>query len=119
MKFKFRVVESLNEGYEDIVKYLATGGKTKLKKRKRGYFSFNPCAGNPAYNADWFNHVMGTDGGKFGAVNGSTQGTLTPGVGNTSGGEAPSGGDTAGSAAGAGGDAGGAGVAGGSAGASA
>jgi hypothetical protein len=106
MKFKFRVVENLNEGYEDIVKYLATGGKTKLKKRKRGYFSFNPCAGNPQYNADWFNHVMGSDGGKFGAVNGSTQGTLTPGAGNTSGGEASSGGDTAGSAAGAGGDAG-------------
>ena len=39
MKFKFRVVENLNECYEDIVKYLATGGKTKLKKRKRYLYS--------------------------------------------------------------------------------
>ena len=102
MKFKFRIVENIEEGYDDIVKYLATGGKTKLKKRKRGYFSFNPCAGHPQYNADWFNHVMGSDGGEFGKVNGSTQGTLTPGQST---GESGTSGESTGVATG-GGDAG-------------
>ena len=61
----------LDESYQDLIKYLATGGKTKLKKRKNRLPAFTTFGGDPKYNADFFNHVMGSDGGSFGSVNGS------------------------------------------------
>lgn len=91
--------DQLDEGYEDLISYMATGNKKKLSKKRKNQkkaLSFFGNAGNPKYNADFFNHVMGSDGGEFGSVNGTDMvaGDMSLSIGGNTGG-----GDSAGGAA--------------------